>query len=360
MKRVPSVVVVVFFAVAGAIGAVACRERNVTGAAPVPPPATPAPGRPLRIAMIAKSASNPSFVAARIGAENRARELSASLGRPVQIEWLTPPQEDGAVQARRIAQAVKEGMDAVLLSCSDAHTATPAIDDAVAHGVPVMTFDSDAPDSKRFAYCGVDDVQTGEMIMEELARLVPHGAHVAVLAGNRAAPNLIRRVEGILREAARHPDIKVVGTFYTVETPEEASATVIQIDAAHPDIDGWAMVGGWALYTKTLLNELQQDAQGGPRRHHRKPVKIVSINALPPQLEYVEAGLAPVLFAQPTYLWGEIGVDAIVDKVTGRKPVPAHINAELVRVSSDNLRVWARQLRAWGFADVPEELLRPN
>jgi len=330
----------------------------VTGAAPAPA-ATPAPGaaaggRPLRIAMIAKSASNPSFVAARTGAENRARELSASLGRPITIEWLTPPQEDGAVQARRIAQAVKEGMDGVLLSCSDARTATPAIDDAVAHGVPVMTFDSDAPDSRRFAYCGVDDIKTGEMIMEELARLVPRNAHVAVLAGNRAAPNLSRRVEGILRAAARHPDIKVVGTFYTVETPEEASATVIQIDAAHPDIDGWAMVGGWALYTKTLLHDLQQD-----HRHRRKPVKIVSINALPPQLAYVEAGVAPVLFAQPTYLWGEIGVDALVDKLTARKPVPPHIEAELVRVSAENLGAWARQLRAWGFADVPEELLRP-
>jgi ribose transport system substrate-binding protein len=352
MKRVPSAAVVVFFAIAVA----GCRDRNVAGTAPASPETTSgaaATARPLRIAMIAKSASNPSFVAARTGAENRARELSASLARPIQIEWLTPPQEDGAVQARRIAQAVKEGMDAVLLSCSDARTATPAIDDAVAHGVPVMTFDSDAPDSRRFTYCGVDDVRTGEMIMEELARLVPRAAHVAVLAGNRAAPNLSRRVEGILREAARHPDIKVIGTFYTVETPEEASATVIHVDAAHPDIDGWAMVGGWALYTRTLLHDLQHDSR---RRH--KPVKIVSINALPPQLAYVEAGLAPVLFAQPTYLWGEIGVDAIVDKLTGRKPVPAHINAELVRVSSDNLRVWARQLRAWGFADVPEELLR--
>jgi len=352
MKRVPFAVVVVFFA----IGAGACRERNVTGAAPGPAaaPAPAAASRPLRIAMIAKSASNPSFVAARTGAENRARELSASLGRPITIEWLTPPQEDGAVQAQRIAQAVKEGMDGVLLSCSDARTATPAIDAAVAHGVPVMTFDSDAPDSKRFAYCGVDDIKTGEMIMEELARLVPRNAHVAVLAGNRAAPNLSRRVEGILRAAARHPDIKVVGTFYTVETPEDASATVIQIDAAHPDIDGWAMVGGWALYTKTLLHDLQQDS-----RRRRRPVKIVSINALPPQLAYVEAGVAPVLFAQPTYLWGEIGVDALVDKLTARKPVPPHIEAELVRVSAENLGAWARQLRAWGFADVPEELLRP-
>src|SRR5580765_240220 len=354
MKRALTVVAGLFFAIAAG----GCRGRSDAGSAAPAPPAPGAPrdaARPLRIAMIAKSASNPSFVAARTGAENRARELSATLGRPVVIEWLTPPQEDGAVQAQRVAQAVKEGADAVLISCSDARVVTPAIDDAVAHGVPVMTFDSDAPDSRRFAFSGVDDVKAGEMIMAELARRVPHGAHVAVLAGNRAAPNLIRRVEGVLGEAARHPDLKVIGTFYTVETPEAASATVIQVDAAHPDIEGWAMVGGWALYTKTLLRELQQDV-----RHRRRPVKIVSINALPPQLAYVEAGYAPVLLAQPTYLWGEMGVDAIVDKVTGKRQFPAPIPAELVRVSTDNLGVWARQLRAWGFADVPEELLRPK
>jgi len=349
MKRVPIVVVVVFLGIATG----ACRERNVTGPAPGPagPPApTSAAGantRPLRIAMIAKSASNPSFVAARTGAENRARELSASLARPIQVEWLTPPQEDGAVQAQRIAQAVKEGMDAVLLSCSDARTATPAIDDAVAHGVPVMTFDSDAPESRRFAYCGVDDIKTGEMIMAELARLVPHGAHVAVLAGNRAAPNLSRRVEGILREAARHPDIKVVGTFYTVETPEEASATVIQIDAAHPDIDGWAMVGGWALYTKTLLTDLDP-----------KKVKLVAVDALAPELPYIEKGLTPVLIAQSPYLWGQIGVTTVVDKLFYKKNVPAIIPMEPVRVTKDNLGSWARQLQQWGFADVPEQYLK--
>jgi len=289
MKRVLCAALWVFAALAGA----ACRGRNDSGAAPAPGP-TPSPvaaapvdaTRPLRIAMIAKSASNPSFVAARTGAENRARELSASLNRPILIEWLTPPQEDGAVQAQRIAQAVKEGMDAVLLSCSDARAVTPAIDDAVAHGVPVMTFDSDAPESRRFAYCGVDDMKAGEMILEELARLVPRGAHVAVLAGNRAAPNLSRRVEGVLRAAARRPDLKVIGTFYTVETPEEASATVIHIDAAHPDIEGWAMVGGWALYTKTLLNDLLQD----PKRVPHPPRRARAGEAVAPPRDTSRAG----------------------------------------------------------------------
>jgi ribose transport system substrate-binding protein len=334
-----------------AASAAACSDRRAPTATPAPDAHPAARPKPLRIAMIAKSASNPSFVAARLGAEARARELSAKLQRSIEVEWLTPPQEDGAVQARRIDQAVAEHADAILLSCSDAAKATPAIDEAVRRGVQVMTFDSDAPGSRRFAYLGVDDFKAGQTVLAELARALARRAKVAVLAGNPSAPNLRRRVEGVMNEAARHPEIKIVGTFFHVETPEEASAAVLRAEAAHPDIAGWAMVGGWPLYTKTLLEDLERNV-------HARNIKIVSINALPPQLVYVEKGLAPVLLAQPTYLWGEVGVDTIVDKVVLGKQVPDRIPIELVRVTPATLGTWARQLRAWGFSDVQEEYLR--
>jgi len=325
----------------------ACTDRS-----PTPPDGgAHAKAKPLRIAMIAKSSTNPSFLAARLGAERRARALTAQLGRSIEIEWLTPPQEDGAVQAQRIAQAVSSRADAILLSCSDAKRVTPAIDEAVARGVAVMTFDSDAPASRRFAYCGVDDFKAGEAVMAELARLIPRRAKVAVLAGNPSAPNLRRRVDGVMAEAARHPDLRIVGTFFHVETPEAASAEVLRAQTAHPDIAGWAMVGGWPLYTKTLLADVQRTGRG-------RDLKIVSMNALPPQLPYVEKGLAPVLLAQPTYLWGEVGVDTIVDKVLLGKPVPVRIPMELIRVTAANLGSWARQLEAWGFSDVQEEYLQ--
>jgi ribose transport system substrate-binding protein len=332
-----------------ALGGMGCRSEAPHGAAPGPVVAdASAKKRTLRIAMIAKSSTNPSFLASRTGAETRARELGAKHGAAIEIEWLTPPQEGGKLQAQRIAQAVSEHADAVLLSCSDAKIVTGAVDDAVAAGVPVMTFDSDAPESKRFSYAGVDDYKAGEAIMAELARLIPSRAKLAVLAGNPNAPNLTQRVAGVMHEAAKHPDLKVVGTFFHVETPEEASAAVLRAHVAHPDLAGWAMVGGWPLYTKTLLRELQRRS---------RPVAIVSINAIPPQLAYVEKGLAPVLLAQPTYLWGAVGVETIVDKLLLGKTVPARIPMELVRVTRDNLGSWARQLRAWGFADVPEEYL---
>src|SRR5437868_7704787 len=163
----------------------------------------------IKIAMIAKSSTNPIFLSARTGAEAAAKEASSRIGTPVEIVWLTPPQEDGQMQAQRIAQAVNEGASAILISCSDAGKVTGAIDDAVARGVPVMTFDSDAPRSKRFSFYGVDDRRIGQEVMSELAKQIDGRGKVAILAGNQNAPNLRMRVDAVKAEAVKHPGITI-------------------------------------------------------------------------------------------------------------------------------------------------------
>ena len=303
--------------------------------------------RGLKIAMIAKSSTNPVFLSARTGAEAAAQELSQKHGIPIEIVWLTPPAEDGQVQAQRIAQAVNEGASAVLISCSDAGKVNGAINDAVGRGVPVMTFDSDAPQSNRFAFYGVDDIKTGEAVMRELAPLMNGKGKVAILAGNQNAPNLRNRVAGVKQEAAKYPGISIVDTFYHIETPQDAAAEVIRVQNAYPEVSGWAMIGGWPLFTQTLLSDLDP-----------KKVKIVSVDALPAELAYVEKGLAPVLLAQPTYMWGYVSVQKIVEKVHLKQDVPQIIPMELVKVTKDNLGTWARQLKTWGFTDVPEAYLK--
>jgi ribose transport system substrate-binding protein len=106
------------------------------------------------------------------------------------------------------------------------------------------------------------------------------------------------------------------------------------------------MVGGWALFTRALLTDLDPSK-----------VKIVSVDALPVELAYVDAGLTPVLLAQPTYLWGYQSVHTIFDHVYLKKDVPAHVQMELVRVSKENLGDWARQLQEWGYPDVDPKYL---
>ena len=299
------------------------------------------------IAMIAKSSTNPVFLAARTGAEAAAKELSAKTGKEIRVNWLTPPQEDGQVQAQRVQQAVTDGADAILISCSDAGKVTGAINDAVGRGVPVMAFDSDAPDSKRFAFYGVDDEKTGRLVMSELAKLMNGKGKIGILAGNQNAPNLQRRVQGVKAEAAKTPGIQILGTFNHIETPQDAAAEVVRVGNAYPDIQGWAMIGGWALFTPSLVNDLD------PKR-----IKIASVDALGSELVYIDKGIAPVLLAQSVYQWGYVGVSTIVDKVINKKDVPTIIPMDLVRVTKDNLGEWARQLKAWGFTDVPDEYLK--
>ena len=322
------------------------EQPATTGSAPAAG-AAPAGGHGLKIAMIAKSSTNPVFLSARTGAEAAAKELSQKLNIPIEIAWLTPPGEDGQVQAQRIAQAVNEGANAVLISCSDAGKVTGAINDAVGRGVPVMTFDSDAPQSNRFAFYGVDDIKTGEAVMKELAPLMNGKGKVAILAGNQNAPNLRNRVAGVKQEAAKYPGISIVDTFYHIETAQDAAAEVIRVQNAYPEVTGWAMIGGWPLFTQTLLTDLDP-----------KKVKIVAVDALPAELAYVEKGLAPVLLAQPTYMWGYVSVQKIVDKVQLKQDVPQIIPMDLVKVTKDNLGTWARQLKTWGFTDVPDAYLK--
>jgi ribose transport system substrate-binding protein len=335
-----------------ALGCVILMAACSGGEKPAPAGSTPAGGAPaggrgLKIAMIAKSSTNPVFLSARTGAEAAAREQSQKLGIPIEIAWLTPPSEDGQVQAQRIAQAVNEGASAVLISCSDAGKVTGAINDAVGRGVPVMTFDSDAPQSSRFAFYGVDDIKTGEAVMRELAPLMNGKGKVAILAGNQNAPNLRNRVAGVKQEAAKYPGISIVDTFYHIETAQDAAAEVIRVQNAYPEITGWAMIGGWPLFTQTLLTDLDP-----------KKVKIVAVDALPAELAYVEKGLAPVLLAQPTYKWGYVSVEKIVERVHLKQDVPQIIPMELVKVTKDNLGTWARQLKEWGFTDVPDTYLK--
>ena len=306
-----------------------------------------AAGKDYVFGVVAKSNNNPVFQAAKTGAEDEAKALSAKTGANIKIDWRTPNEEDPQKQVEAVEQLVNAGASGISVSASDANKLTDAINKAVDSGVPVFMFDSDAPKSKRFAIFGTDDISCGHQVMSELAKEMDGKGTIAILAGNQNAPNLRRRVEGIKAEAAKHRGIQIVGTFYHAETPQDAAAEVIRANNAYPDIKGWAMAGGWALFTKTLLTDLDP-----------KKVKIVAVDALPTELPYVEKGLAPVLLAQSSYLWGNVGVTKIVDKIFYKKDVPEIVSMDPVKVTIDTLGSWARQLQQWGFPDVPEEYLK--
>jgi len=290
-----------------------------------------------RIGLIAKSQSNPVFQAARVGAVDAARDLGRKHGIRVEIDWRTPNDEDAQKQADYIEQLVVAGVDGIAISCSDATKVTRSIDDAVGSGVVVVCFDSDAPRSKRMCFHGVDDLECGRRVMQELADVLGETrGRIAVLAGNQNAPNLQKRVRGVMEELAKHPRLTLADVYYHKETAQDAAARVEEVQTLNPDIVGWAMVGGWPLFSDALL------------KWEPGKVKIVAVDALPPQLKYLEKGVADVLLAQDVYRWGYRSTELLIDKLhENRDPASEKDISELIRVTRSNVSEFGRNWDKW-------------
>jgi len=286
--------------------------------------------------LVAKSQGNPVFQAARVGANDAARDLGKKYNVAIKIDWRTPNEEDAQKQAEAIEQLALGGADGIAVSCSDANKLTDAINSAVRNGVPVATFDSDAPASKRFVTFGVDDVKCGEQVMEELAKIMNGKGVIAILAGNQNAPNLQKRVQGVKNVAKKYPGIKIRDTYYHKETPQDAAAKVEQVMQANPDITGWAMIGGWPLFTDNALKW----APG--------TVKCVSVDALPPELQYLRSGHVQLLLAQQVYEWGYRSIEHLFNKIALKKD-PASIKdvSPLIPVTKANVDEFAKNWEKW-------------
>jgi ribose transport system substrate-binding protein len=290
------------------------------------------------IGFVAKSLSNDVFQAAQVGAADAAKELGPKYNADVQLEIRTPNDEDATKQAEAIEALARMGAQGIAVSCSEANTVTPSIDKAVGRGVQVMCFDSDAPNSKRFAYYGTDDKSCGERTVDVLAKAMGEKGTIAILAGNQSAPNLQNRVAGAKEALKKYPNMKLnePGVFYHVETPEKAAEAVQQAQNANPGIQGWAMIGGWPLFT---ANALKWPAGS---------IKVVAVDALPAQLGYVKDGYVEALLAQDCYGWGTKSVEILLDKIVkNQSPPDVKVIDPLTLVTKENVDSYAENWKKW-------------
>ena len=200
-----------------------------------------------------------------------------------------------------------------------------------------MTFDSDAPDSGRFAYYGVDDKAAGSKVMEELAGQLDGQGVIAILSGNPNSANLSARVNGVREKAAEYEGIEVRDVYYVpAETATDMAAKMQQVQTSDPDITGWALVGGWPLYTDNALDGIYENA------------KVVSMDPLPLPLDYVKKGQVQVLVGQPYFGWGYESVMMLFDKVhNGQEPAEVFNYAQFDVVTEENVDEFAANWETW-------------
>ncbi|MFN9993430.1 MAG: substrate-binding domain-containing protein [Phycisphaerales bacterium] len=323
-----------------ALGLSGCEQKDAPKKAEEKSAEAAPAAKVYRIGVIAKSNDNAVFQAARTGAMAAAADLSKKYGVTVEAIWKTPDKENAQVQAQYVEQLVSQGVDGLSISCTDAGVLKKVIDDAADKGVTVVTFDSDSAGSKRMAYYGVNDETAGRIIMEQLAKAMgDKGGPIAILGGNQVAPNLQARIRGVRAaiESMKDKGFSEEKAYYHVETPQDAVNTIQQAQNANPKIAGWAMVGGWPLFTANALDGIAD-----------KGVAVVSMDTLTQQLVYVENGQCAALVGQDCYGWGYESVRLICEKLIENKtPANPIVYSDPQIVTKDNVATVKGQWEKW-------------
>lgn len=164
-------------------------------------------------------------------------DAAERLGSHVEVQLVGPAEWDASLQARDISQLTARDVDGIIATAGDAQTMNSAIDEAIAAGIPVVMFDSDAPDSDRLAFVGTNNYNAGCSAGQAVAEW--HGDDARVGISTFPGPDhLARRVAGfedcLLAAAPGAQIVQVVNDEGRVDGAETAITAMLQ---ANPTIN---------------------------------------------------------------------------------------------------------------------------
>ena len=312
---------------------------------------TSAPSRrKITIAWIPKGLNNPVFETGRLGAIQKAAELSAAGLVDVEVLYVAPVDSDGAEQARVVDDVVARGVNAIAISCDDPTACIDPINRAVAAGIPVMTWDSDSPMSKRFTYMGLDNINAGLAGANLLVQAMGTEGKVAILTGVPGAENLETRITGFREGLATYPNIHIIATVVTNDDINLGVQAVEDTMEAHPDITGWYFAGMWPLFADRGSMPLWEDAA----LHHG--MKTVAFDALPVELKLLRDGYLSGLIDQKNWFWGYEAIQIVYDHIVSKKEFLPFVNLGYNIITKNNVDA---MLHAWDTNDFTAPLPPP-
>jgi ribose transport system substrate-binding protein len=285
--------------------------------------------RKLRFALIPKSLDIPVFNYADLGAQRQAAELG-----DVDVIYRGPDRPDESKQKEILESFISQGVDGIAISVLHAEMMTSAIDKAVDAGIPVVTWDSDAPASKRFAFYGVDDFRSGQIMGEAAAELLGGTGTVAFIT-SLGANNLARRLDGVKDALTKYPGITVVETYDVKEDSVRAAELIASGTNRYPTLGAWISVGGWPVFTRNALAPVPAGT------------RVVSFDTNPPAPDLIKSGKVQVLIGQKYFGWGSETIKLLYDAVKhGRRPTQPIIDSGVDVVNAGNvdayMALWAK------------------
>ncbi len=266
-------------------------------------------------------------------------DAARMLGPHVNVEWQGPVTWNASLEANTLQNAIRRSVNGILVSAGDKTLLTPVINTAIEAGIPVICFDSDAPESKRLAVVTTDNYQAGYAAGITMAQWLNRKGAIGVSTIKNAV-HLEERLQGFRAGvASQSPDTAI----YLIEgegqgEPQENALYEYKILLkAHPEIQGlfgtWAGTGEAAV---KAVRDLQLQGQ----------VSILAFDFSRATIARIEQGEIRATVVQNPYLMGYYGMllaysaahpTGIPSSRPGFGHVPASIDTGATIIGKDDI-----------------------
>lgn len=260
----------------------------------------------LRVAVIVKSVGSDFFRNMRNGVNSAATEFQ------VAVTFEGPDsEEDYVTQNRMIAQAVENNVDAIVLSAIDYERSVAAVENAVRHGIRVITVDSGVHSDQVSQFIGTDNRQAGRAAADAAVKRLDEQqpVYIGVVNYMNATDNGKLREEGFREAILQAPNAAVLASVTVDSTVEAATEGAIRLLQDNPEIN--VLVGFNEWLTLGIGEAIRREGAAGRVRGVGFDSNIVSVAML-------ETGEMDALVVQNPFAMGYLGVKNAAALIDGK------------------------------------------
>ena len=189
----------------------------------------------LKFTLVNHVTTNPFFTPTQNGAADACKLLGCT------YQWTGSQTSNVSEMVNAMQSAITSGVNGIGIALVDLHAFNKPTETALAAGIPVISYNADAPNA-RLAYIGQDLYVSGQQMGEHIASLVPSGDVVLFIA-TPGSLNIQPRIDGALATLKSHPGIKTHVVASGAALPQELS-TVQAYATGHPNTKGYFAVDG--------------------------------------------------------------------------------------------------------------------
>ncbi len=247
--------------------------------------------------LICANVKLPYWQAAASGLYRAAKDLD------VTAEAKGPDTYDAQAEQAAFQAAVAKNPAGLLVSAADPNLMKADIDAAIAKGIPVITIDSDTPDSKRLVFIGTNNRQAGLMGARRAVKELNGRGNVVVYTMPGQA-NLEERLHGYKDVFGENPGIKIVDTVDMKGDPRVAfdrTSDILDKGKLKPD----AFVCLEAISCKEVADVLDRKKISGK--------VIVAMDTDQGTMDWIKKGMIAATIAQKPFTMAYYGLKMLGD-----------------------------------------------